>query len=45
VEPFAVLAGLVLLGVLLVDVFGTVFVPRGGAGFVTSRLYRVIWAG
>jgi hypothetical protein len=30
---------------LLVDVFGTVFVPRGGAGFVTSRLYRFVWAG
>lgn len=38
------LAGLVLLGVLVVDVLGTVFVPRGGAGFVTSRLYRFTWA-
>jgi hypothetical protein len=41
----AVLAGLVLLAVLIVDVFTTVFVPRGGAGFVTSRLYRFVWAG
>ncbi len=38
------LAGLVLLGVLLGDVFGTVFVPRGGAGFITSHLYRSTWA-
>ncbi len=44
-ESFAVLAGLVLLGVLVVDVFGTVFVPRGGPGFVTSRLYRITGAG
>jgi hypothetical protein len=45
VELLAVLAGLVLLAVLVVDVFGTVFVPRGGAGFVTGRLYRLIWGG
>lgn len=41
----AVLAGLVLLGVLIVDVFGTVFVSRGGAGVLTDRLYRTAWAG
>lgn len=32
------------LGVLVVDLFGTVFVPRGGAGVITSRLYQAAWA-
>lgn len=44
-QLLAVLAGLMLLGVLIVDVFGTVFVPRGGAGLLTNRLYRIAWAG
>ncbi len=44
-EVLAVVAGLVLLGLLIVDVFGTVFVPRGGAGVLASRLYRIVWAG
>ncbi len=44
-QLLAVLAGLLLLGVLIVDVFGTVFVPRGGAGLLTNRLYRIAWAG
>lgn len=38
------LAGLVLLGVVILDVFGTVFVPRGGAGVITRRLYTTVWA-
>lgn len=38
------LAGLVLLGVVILDVFGTVFVPRGGAGVITRRLYATAWA-
>lgn len=44
-EVLAVVAGLLLLGLLIVDVFGTVFVPRGGAGVLASRLYRIVWAG
>jgi hypothetical protein len=44
-QLLAVLAGLVLLGVLIVDVLGTVFVPRGGAGVLTNRLYRTASAG
>jgi hypothetical protein len=40
----SVVAGALLLGALLADVFGTVFVPRGGPGIVTGRLYRSAWA-
>lgn len=36
--------GAVWLGVLLTDVFGTVFVPRGGPGHVTGWVYRTAWA-
>jgi hypothetical protein len=41
----SVLTGLVGLGLLVVDVFGTVFVPPGGAGLITSRVYAATWAG
>lgn len=44
-ELISVSVGLVILGALIVDVFGTVFVPRGGAGVVSSRLYRAVWNG
>lgn len=37
------LAGALLLGALFTDVFLTVFVPRGGPGLVTDRLYRSGW--
>ena len=40
----AVLLGVLLLGVLVADVFHTVFVPRGSAGPVTRRVYRWTWA-
>ena len=39
----AVLLGVLLLGVLVADVFQTVFVPRGPAGPVTRRVYRWTW--
>lgn len=39
----SVLAGLILLAVLVLDVFLTVFVQRGGPGPVTGLAYRVIW--
>jgi hypothetical protein len=39
----SVIAGVALLGATAVDVFSTVFVPRGGAGWLTSRLYRGVW--
>jgi hypothetical protein len=38
-----VAAGALLLAALLVDVFGTVFVPRGHAGIVSRRVYRWTW--
>jgi hypothetical protein len=41
----SVLAGVALLAVTAVDVFSTVFIPRGGAGWLTSRLYRGVWRG
>lgn len=44
-ELVSQVAGVVVLGVLVVDVFGTVFIPRGGAGVITSRLYQAAWAG
>ena len=44
-EVLAVLAGLLLLGLLTVGVSGAVFVPRDGAGVLASRLYRIVWAG
>lgn len=40
----SILAGLGVLAAVVVDVFNTVFVPRGGAGWLTSRSYRAIWA-
>ncbi len=43
-QLFGALAGLVLLGVVILDVFGTVFVPRGGAGVSTRHLYATVWA-
>lgn len=33
-----------LLLALLADVFGTVFVPRGGPGIITRRFYRRTWS-
>lgn len=39
----SVTGGLVLLLAAAADVFSTVFVPRGGAGWLTSRLYGGIW--
>lgn len=39
-----VTAGIGLLSLLMLDVFGTVFVPRGGAGVTTELLYRSVWA-
>lgn len=39
----SIAAGTVLLAVLLSDVFGTVFVPRGGPGHLTERVYRSAW--
>ncbi|PRY20135.1 potassium channel family protein [Pseudosporangium ferrugineum] len=36
--------GVVWLVLLLTDVFGTVFVPRGGPGHVTGWVYRRAWA-
>ena len=39
----ALAAGIGLLGLLMLDVFGTVFVPRGGAGVATGLLYRSAW--
>ena len=38
------LAGAAVLGLLLVDVVQTVFVPRGDAGPVTRRVHRAVWA-
>jgi Ion channel len=43
VRWLSLVVGIVLLTALFVDVFGTVFVPRGGAGCLTRRLYRVAW--
>jgi hypothetical protein len=43
VSVVAVLLGVLLLGVLVLDVFRTVFVPRGHAGPVTRRVYRWTW--
>lgn len=40
----ALVAGVALLGVLTLDVFGTVSVPRGGPGVTTGRLYRSAWS-
>jgi hypothetical protein len=37
-------AGLVLLLALVVDVFSTVFVPRGAPGPVTRRFYSGVWS-
>lgn len=39
------LAGVSLLVLVMVDVFVTVFVPRGRPGPVTRRLYRDLWSG
>lgn len=39
------LAGAALLVLLMVDVFVTVFVPRGRPGPLTRRLYRHLWRG
>ena len=39
----SVIAGALLLALLVVDVFWTVFVPRGRPGPVTRRVYRGIW--
>lgn len=42
-SALSVIGGLVLLLAAAVDVFTTVFVPRGGAGGLTSQLYGGIW--
>jgi hypothetical protein len=39
----AVVAGIALLTGVALDVFSTVFVPRRGAGWSTSRLYAGAW--
>lgn len=39
----SVVAGALLLLLLVYDVFATVFVPRGGAGPVTQRVYDALW--
>jgi hypothetical protein len=36
--------GVVLLVLLLLDVHSTVFVPRGGAGLISRRVYKGMWA-
>lgn len=36
-------AGLALLGLLVMDVYSTVFVPRGSAGLISRLLYRRLW--
>lgn len=43
VEILSVIAGVALLAGVVLDVFSTVFVPRGGPGWVTRRLYRGVW--
>lgn len=43
-ELLSVIAGVALLAGAAVDVFSTVFVPRGGAGWLTSRLYSGVWS-
>lgn len=40
----SIVAGGCLLVVLLADVLGTVFVPRGGPGIVTRRFYSWTWS-
>lgn len=39
------LVGAILLLMLVVDVYMTVFIPRGPAGPISRRLYAVSWAG
>lgn len=39
----SVVAGALLLLLLVYDVFATVFVPRGGGGPVTRRVYAGVW--
>lgn len=39
----SVIAGVAVLVAAALDVFTTVFVPRGGAGWLTERLYRRAW--
>ena len=39
----SLIAGVLLLTVLIVDVFQTVFVPRGSSGPVTAAVYRYFW--
>lgn len=36
-------AGLALLILLVIDVYSTVFVPRGSAGVISRQLYRLLW--
>lgn len=43
-DVVAVVGGVALLLATVSDVFTTVFVPRGGAGWLTSRLYGGVWA-
>jgi hypothetical protein len=43
VEAVSVLAGVALLALVVVDVFVTVFIPRGRPGPMTERLYRQLW--
>jgi hypothetical protein len=43
VEVVSVLAGVTLLTLVMVDVFVTVFIPRGRPGPITKRLYRHLW--
>lgn len=38
-----VVAGVLLLAGSAVDAFTTVFVPRGGAGWLTGRVHAVVW--